>query len=61
MKYRTIKTPPRKGNITLKDAIDAVRALNGTHAKKDAKARVNGSNGNSGSTPVSQRKPRRSK
>jgi len=63
MKYRTIKTPPGKGNITLQEAIDAARAvsLNGTHTKKDAKARVKGSSGSSGSTPVSQRTPRRSK
>ena len=63
MKYRTIKTPHRKGSITLQEAIDAARqvSLNATHAKKDAKVRVKGSSGNSDSTPVSQRGPRRSK
>ena len=63
MKYLSVKTPPGKGNITLKDAIDAARivSLNGTHVRKDAKARVKRSSGSSGSTPVSQRVPKRSK
>ncbi len=41
MKYLSIKTPPGKGSISLKDAIDAARIVssNGTHARRDAKAR----------------------
>jgi len=60
MKYRTLKTLPRKGNISLQEAIDAARkvSLNGTHTQKDAKARGKGSSGSSSSTLVSQRVPK---
>jgi hypothetical protein len=63
MKYLPVRIPPGKGNISLKDAIDAARAvsLNGTHVRKEAKARGKRSSGSSGSTAVSQRVPKRSK
>jgi len=69
-KYLPIRTPPRKGNITLEEAIDAVRRVssNGTHAPRDAKASVKKSSkvnskklSGSASTPVSQGFPRSSK
>ena len=38
MKYRSIKTPPVSGNLSLKDAERAARnvSLNGTHVRGDA-------------------------
>ena len=39
MKYRSIKTPPVSGNLSLKDAEKAARSVfsNGTHVRGDVK------------------------